>query len=478
MRALAALLILVSLAAAGDTKPLWVAVGPPAYRKAVAPLAEHRRADGFEVALLGPDETPARAPDYLLLLGDVDVLAPWQAPLYRWRRVQPKTFASDADRADRDGDRLPDFPVGRVPARTVDDIATFVKKTIAYERSAPTVADLRIVAWAGAPGYGGMVDTMATQMIVNTVRQYAPPWTSPWLISADANSALCGWPPDQPRAFVAALREGALLGAVLAHGNADATFSMRHGGNGIWFSIPEARARLGEGPPTAPLVLLACNCGHFDRDRQSLAEVLLFLPGGPVATVAASAESHPLTNFYTGVGMLKTLADPPAPRFGAVWLAAQRAGAAESSMLIESMLKDVEGKLEAEIDVAKLRRDQQRIYAFFGDPALRMPLPGKLEASVEKTSAGWHWSVPAVEGATSLHVGFRRSPPRMVAPAAPDDADARRAKFAEANAAEAYAAQAKLEGAGPWEGTATEPGRLRLVAVGPAGLRVVVLDLH
>ena len=43
---------------------------------------------------------------------------------------------------------------------------------------------------------------------------------------------------------------------------------------------------------------------------------------------------------------------------------------------MHEVLKDVEGKLGAEIDVAKLRRAQLLMYVLLGDPATRLALPG------------------------------------------------------------------------------------------------------
>jgi len=495
MRAFFALVLITGLATAQEAqKPVWMAVGPPALLKALGPLADHRREEGFDVRLVPATNVAdalAKAPQppaYLLLVGDAgegEAADAWRLPpktmeLYRWRAVQKKTYASDAAWGDRDGDGLPDLPVGRIPAHTPAQVQAVVKKTLAWEQRTFGPGDLRLVAWAGAPGYGGAVDTMATTMLVNTLREHAPRWAAEWLISADSIQPLCGWPPDQPALFAAAMRQGSLLNAACAHGNSQAIFSMRHGDGAVWFGRHEASVLLPGDAPTAPLLLLACNCGEFDGPQEAFAEMLLLLPGGPVATIGASTESHPLTNYYTGVAILDGMGgkDEGEPRLGSLWFHAQQQAAKAANLLIESFLKDVEGKLEPEIDTQALRRDQQRMYVLFGDPALRLPLPGALEATVKKDGDGWAFEAQPVAGATRLYVGLRPPSPAPAMVGKDANADTRRRLFAEANAAAEFAPLLEIAGDQPWRGRVAERGTLRLVAAGPGWLRVAAIELR
>lgn len=213
-------------------------------------------------------------PAYLLIVGDEERIPPQELAFYRWRKVQPHTFASDAHGVDA--------AVGRVPAATAEQVAVFARKVIAYENRTLGPQDLRMPIWAGAPGYGGMIDTMATRVLVSTVQANAPSWSEPWFISADVNQDLCGVPADQPRVFCESVARGSYLSAFAAHANADAVFSMRVGKKGIWFHTGHARAYWKDATPKPPMVFLSCNCGEFDRKGPSIAENLLFWPGGPV----------------------------------------------------------------------------------------------------------------------------------------------------------------------------------------------------
>jgi hypothetical protein len=489
MRRIVALVLLA--AATSAEEPLWVAVGPPQLLEPLAPLAEARRKQGFQVALVQGQDEGAKArfpgpPRYLLLVGDDErgtADAPWRVaaqrlPLYRWRAVQRETFASDAPWADRDGDGAADCPIGRIPARTPEEVKAAVAKILAYERRAPSQDDLRILSWGGSPGYGGAIDTMATGLMVTTIRKHAPPWAVSWIISADPAQAYCGWPPEQPALFAAEMRKGALFGAGLAHGNADGFFSMRHGREAVWFG-PKELARGFEGEePAPPLLLISCECGEFDREDPCIAERALFSPGGPVAVVGATTESHPLTNYFTGVALLKSVAAGATESLGDLWLDAQRRGLLERDFLVEQMLKDAEGKLEESIDVKKLRRDQPLLYCLFGDPALRLPLPRALEATAERREGTWRWKAIRPKGATRLVVGWK--PLQRAAAAAPagDEAAVARARFLAANAAEEFDLLEERMGEGAWEGEADRAGLLRLVAVGPDGVSTKVLELR
>jgi hypothetical protein len=481
-------LLLLALPALGGE--LWVAVGPPELLEPLAPLVAHRRAQGLETALVEGRDLSARRrfprpPDYLLLVGDdADGAgdATWrvEAPrlgLYRWRAVQPPRFASDGPWGDDDGDLAPDRPVGRIPARTPDEVRAAVRKILAFEARAPAPDDLRFVAWAGESGYGPAFDQAQTALLLSTIRRFSPPWATPWLMSADPAQPYCGWPPEQPDTFAREMRRGALFGAGLAHGNSQAFYSMDHGEESIRFGPAELARGFPGDLPAPPLVILSCNCGAFDGREPSIAERALFLPGGPVAVIGATTESHPLPNYFSGVALLKGLGGATR-RLGDFWLEAQRAGLAERDFLIEQMLKDVEGKLEPEIDIAKLKRDQRLLYALLGDPALRLRLPGPLEARAEKVEGGWRFTVTRPAGATRLFVGLLPATRAAGAAAAgADEAMVRRTQLAAVNGAEEFTPLEEI-GEGSWEGTVDRPGRLRLVATGPDVLAVCVLELR
>jgi len=488
---IALLLLSSGLAPAAEKKLLWLAVSKPDLTEPLKPLAEKRRADGFEVLVSSkPVEaslsTSSRRPDFLLLVGDDEPgreESPWYLPakrmkLYRWRNVQPQEFASDAAWGDLDGDGVPDIPVGRIPARSRAQVALVVRKILAFESQPPTAADLQLAIWLGSPEYNAAINAMASGLGVAMVQTKGPQWLRPWFVSGDPGDPLCGWPPDQPARFTRQVQQGGILSVLMGHASADAFYSMQFAGKPIFYTAGDAAGELGKGPPVPPMVFFSCESGNFARPKPCQAKSLLFLPGGPVATIGASTESHPLPNYFSGVCLLAALGGGE-KRLGAIWLAAQRQASRKRDFLIEMLLRDVEGSLEKEINVEKLRRDQMLMYALLGDPATRLRLPEPLEASVERAETGWRWRARRPPGATHLEVGFRKPQALPVSqdqkPAGAEEAN----KASEtANGCFAFTAQPSPPDDGSWEGICDRPGWLRLVAIGPSTLHVAVLKLE
>ena len=489
-------------------RPIWLVVGRPGLIEAIEPLRKWRAGQGFEtIASTKPLRAALRAlprrPSFVLLVGD-DVPAqalaqahekdpaPWtltapRRPLYRWRQQQREQFASDAASTDLDGDLIPDIPIGRIPARKRADVELVVKKIIAYESQPPSLTDLRLIGWGGAPGYGAAIDRLATGLMLDIMAKNGPRWSDVWLLAGDARHPLAGWPPDQPALFARTLRQGGLLAVLIGHAREDLFRSMKHEKQWIAFSAKQAGAVfLAEGPPAPPLVMLACSLGNFAWEEQSLGEALLFMPSGPVALIGATTESHPLTNYFSGLFLLRTLEKQP-PRLGNLWLEAQQEAMRLSDPLIEPLLRHVEGRLDDRIDLVRLRRDQRLMYAILGDPATRLRLPGRLEASVVRTASGWRWQVDKKPpDATRLHVGFRPRGALSVSKATKKKEHKKTAKnpqqaraaFRAFNARLAFQPLAVLSADQPWNGEYDRPGELRLVAETPGGLRVALLDLN
>lgn len=483
---LLACLALVEQAAAD--RPLWLVVGRPGLVEAIEPLATHRRRQGFDV-VVSTDSVDAaitespRMPDFLLLVGDDGPGAEgeaWYLPsrrlgLYRWRASQAYEYASDAAWSPLDASGVPRIAIGRIPARSREQVALVVRKTIAYEEPPPRLEDLRLLAWCGSPGYGA-VDRMAAGLLQATVRTHAPVWLEPWMIAADPACSLCGWPSDQPRLFSRELRSGGVLAVLMGHGSIGHFFSMEADGLWIGYTAEEAEALLGDGPPVMPIVLFACDCGNFTEQTPCLAESLLFLAGGPVVTIAATTESHPLTNYFSGVALLRALDGGP-KRMGEVWLASQREGRRMRNLMMELLLRDVEGKLEPDIDTEKLRRDQPLMYVLLGDPAVRLRLPEKLKATVERTASNLRWSVEPIAGARRLDIGLRTSQPAKLAPltARPGHDEALQL-FEKAQTQFRFSPLDAKPADELWTDELTKSGTLRLVASGSGTLRVCAIE--
>jgi hypothetical protein len=475
---------------AAEKKLLWLAVGSAELTKPLKALADKRRSEGFETLVSNKSVEEAlaassRRPDFLLLVGGDEPgqeKSPWYLPakhktLYRWRSVQRQEYSSDAAWGDLDGKGEPDVPVGRIPARTRDEVELVVRKILAFESQPPTSADLQLTVWLGSPEYNAAINAMASGLGVNLIQTKGPQWLHPWLVSGNPSDPFCGWPPDQPARFTKRMKLGGILSVLMGHANADAFYSMQFADKPIFYSAGDAARELGNGPPVPPMVFFSCESGNFTT-KSCQAKSLLFIPGGPVATIGATTESHPLTNYFSGACLLAALGGQE-KRLGTIWLNAQKKASRTRDFLMEMMLRDVEGSLEREINLEKLRRDQMLMYALLDDPATRLRLPERLDARVERAETGWRWRVKRPPGATHLEVGFRKPQALPVSPNKKPTSAAEADKASEtANACFAFTAQPSPPNDGPWEGICNRSGWLRLVAIGPRTLHVIVLKLQ
>ncbi|MHC4745046.1 MAG: C25 family cysteine peptidase, partial [Planctomycetota bacterium] len=375
-----------------------------------------------------------------------------------------------------DGDLVPDIPVGRIPARTAKQLKLVVDKILAFENRIPTPSDLCMPIWAGSSGYNPMLDSMATYLLLGIVEKHASSWVEPWIISADPKHPLCGWPPDQGEVFAGRFSKGGFLAAFLGHGTVRSFHSMYFNGKSIDYTGFDAKAGLAAGRPGPATVILACDTGRFIERENCLAESLLFLPGGPVAVAAATTESHPLTNYFSGVALVQQ-SRTKSKRLGSIWLTAQKQAMQARDIIMERMLVDVEGKLEEKMNVAKLRRDQILMYALLGDPATQLNFPEKLDAEVKYSGGAWRWDARKPEGAGRLYVTLQRPAQDLRPRTAQVDKDTAHRLFKEANDSFAFKAVGELTSGVPWKGAISEQGTLRLIAAGPGQIHVAAFEL-
>jgi hypothetical protein len=251
---------------------------------------------------------------------------------------------------------------------------------------------------------------------------------------------------------------------------------MKHDGEHVVYQGSDARRYLSPEKQSLPLVIIACYCGNFGGKAPCVAESLLLTGGGPPAVIAATTESQPLTNFYTCVSLLKNLDYGP-KRLGDLWLEAQNGMLGMRNIVLERLLKHIEGKLEDELDIAKVKRDQVLMHAFLGDPALRLRLPERLEAEIQETSSGRRWRVKKPEGAQRLYVEFRKEIGVMSAGTDRSTSEQFEREFEAASYQLQFGILEELDSLARWEGVIQQSGTLRLVAESKSKLYVMAWKL-
>lgn len=473
-------LLFTSLFTQAAERPLWLACGPAELVKALEPLAELRRQQGMDALLLPlmPEAALAKAPrrpDYLVIVGDEKPGAPWhvpaaRVPFSRWNDRQRKDFASDLAWGGLNRDGLPRVAAGRLPARSAEEAALLVGKILEWEKKKPSREMLSLPMWAGDPAYSPAYTAIFMDFLFGQVAKHSPAWLEPWILSGDPRHPLCGWPASQAQLFNERTARGGLFLGMMGHGDHQLFCSVRVNNRWAGFHNSDVRA-LGGAGVRPPQVIFACECGAFDQrgDSRCLAEELLMAGTGPVLTVAAANDSHPLTNFYTATNFLRLIGETDGPvRFGDLWLRTQRDMRRRTDFFLELALKNVEGSYSKPTDAQELKRDQATLYAIFGDPATSLHIPRKLEVRVEKTAKGWAWEVTPPAGANKLVVEHRT--PRHEFAARPADADEKTSLALLTTANEALAFRPiPAEG---WRGETARPGILRFSVEGDSGLWV------
>jgi hypothetical protein len=184
-------------ACAGDTPTgKWIVVTAPAFRDALEPLCEHRKAQGLDVevvqttdvltakeiaagdgaklkAHLNRRSRDARGPVYILLVGaveagklaDVDrkVLPPLRGTVSRMKD-QP----CDHGYGCLGDDLQPAAAVGRLPARSEDEARQMVQKTLTFERDrTPGEWRRQVTVLAGAPAFNPQVDALVERIAIS-----------------------------------------------------------------------------------------------------------------------------------------------------------------------------------------------------------------------------------------------------------------------------------------------------------------------
>lgn len=210
-RGLAGVLTLFLLAGSGlalsadESVGQWILVSPPGFRPALAPLIEHRRAEGFKVVVLettnvfSQEQLPQRdgkplqarlielvqhynGRTCLLLAGLVGRVGTSNtestiAPSLRGATGRMQGEASDADYGLPGKDGTPIVAVGRFPACTKVELQAMVQKTLDFEAdSQPAAWRNRLLLLLGNPGGGSLAEMYVQQSLAAHLATLHPSW--------------------------------------------------------------------------------------------------------------------------------------------------------------------------------------------------------------------------------------------------------------------------------------------------------------
>ncbi len=391
----------------------WVVVTAPAFRPALAPLIEHRRAEGFQVRVVETTnlltagqirETNALSlqarlsrwcreypgPSYVLLVGAVAAADPAAAeqtvvpPLLGTTGVM-RGEPSDHAYGSLDSNGAPTVAVGRFPARTVEEVRGMVDKTLRFEQErSPAPWRNRLVLLGGNPGGGPLAGMIYDMIAQPRIKRLDPSWN----VRAMFHSSQSIYYLPGARLQEAATRfleEGELFSFYLGHSDPSGLAS---GTNRFLRREDWAGLKIGSGPGAFFTTgCSSCRLGGAGGEGYGLAAMRN--PNGPAGVIGAHRDSYSAPGLLALDGMVGCLATPPfPPRLADYWLAIT-AGLARGEMS-ESTFKllDLADGSGGKTPLAFQRLEHLEMWMLLGDPALRLPLvPLDIRLEVPETVA-------------------------------------------------------------------------------------------
>lgn len=393
---------------------LGVIIHPPELADAAAAWREHREATGWDIELIeaAPDAAPEALRERvrnlvgerdtdrrvaLLLLGDVREDRVARVPTFRFDQLDPSllghqrgetkpTFASDHPYALLGDDETRTIAVGRVPVSTDADARAVLAKVRRYEESAPSGWWRQRLTYVAGEARFGLFDPVFERLFVAFVDDCVPPAFDVSMTYAKCTSPWCPDPERIGPTTLERLAEGSLLFTYAGHGFATGLDSLR------WTDAEGApRASrilttesLGALPPTDgrhPIALLSCcSTGWFDLadGRDCLGEALLKHPDGPVVVVAGTRVTHPYGNALIVKEFTRELLARPDLPCGEVDRRARLEMLATDRLdrKLDAIVAPIARAMRWRSSLEELRLMHVRMYAYLGDPMVRIASPG------------------------------------------------------------------------------------------------------
>ncbi len=412
------LVLSLAIAVAPPPPPDTVVVCPATFQAALEPWLDYRQEQGHVIRLIGAESSPLAIREqikatstggklrFVVLVGDAQAnpIAPGpqadtsglsllvqHVPTQHVPAVVTlpwgggPTIATDGWYGDFDDDWVPDVAVGRLAVDSPAELATVVKKTLAYERhSRGHLWRRRINLIAGEGGFGHVLDSAIEASARNILTCSIPDGYVTSMTYARWQSPYCPSLEKFHDTVVGRFNEGCLFWIYMGHGRPsglDRIVTPR--GQHRVFEVNDlGKLASRSGAPIA--LLLACQTGAFDLPEDCLAEEMLQADGGPVAAICGSRVTMPYGMAVLATELAKACFADRTQTVGEMLLAAKR-NAANSAPANEwrqaldgvaSLLSPTMGDLRAE------RMEHLALFNLLGDPLLRIrhPLAATLAA--------------------------------------------------------------------------------------------------
>lgn len=311
-------------------------------------------------------------------------------------------LVTDALYGDLDDDGCPEIAIGRLPAKSREELRRLLSRSITYETS-EDVGEWRdrVHVTAGVGGFGLIADSAIEMVARRYLSEGIPDRFQLQMTYASLTSPYCPAPTKLKESFLAKLNRGGLFWVYIGHGWVDCLDRFSFGNRQELICSPEDTAKFDapDGPPVA--VLLACFTGAFDANVDCFAERLLAQPRGPIAVIAGSRVTMPYGLSQMAGEMMEACFRDKIPELGTIVLQAQRALWIDDSATTETNKETDRAKLKTKYQSAieqmaralsppdhsllAERREHVRLMNLLGDPLLVLRQPRTIELNCSDT---------------------------------------------------------------------------------------------
>ncbi len=368
LRGLFLLVLLIATAVAEEARHWTVFCAPP-LKAALEPLAEHRRAQGYQVELVdatdGYLEKAEAAKDIIILAGALDEKGGGRADC-----ILPGGTGTIARMKGRpsDGVLAADGKIiGRLPAATPEEMGAMVAKIIRFEKEG-AAADRGMGCIIGNPLPGREHSKVVDLMLGLQIKSTLSGVNRAWRIGGAADLFWKPLPqasPDFP-AVMGSWMEGTWeVLAYFGHSGDTGIYS-----SGTTYGWPDLWSNP-TGPPRG--LFFTCGC-HAMAHEGAYAVQAMRAPSGPAAVIGASAISYSTIGYLAGKGLAACASDPEGPAtVGEWWLLIRSAIEKEPMSTLRFTVFDYLDGSNGTSPLAEQRKEHLEMWSLLGDPAMRMP---------------------------------------------------------------------------------------------------------
>jgi hypothetical protein len=296
-----------------------------------------------------------------------------------------KQIATDLHFSDRDLNGVPDLAIGRIPAATPDQLASYLKRVIQYEQLEDyTEWRDRLEVVAGIGGFGVLTDAaieLATRRLLGVG---IPESRSIGLVHASVNSPHCPDPNRFQETVLQRLNRGPAFWIYIGHGHVQTLDNFRIADQSLEILHRRSIDRVQIPNSQTIALFFACYTGAFDAREPCLAESLLLQPQGPIAVVASTRVTMPYGMANLGAELMSECYGQQCSTIGELLLKAKiRSIAPDDSNAqlasLRPMLEQFAQALSPEgHQLEDERIDHLALIHLLGDPTLRLSHPNSL----------------------------------------------------------------------------------------------------